>query len=107
MTDEPRQPPDPSMPDPEDLGCGVSWLWETPLGDKFYYACRNHDLAYIRQARGDTSYPSSKTVDSVLLSEMLDAARGSPWLKARAYFFYGLARAYGALGGWHKPKGDR
>jgi hypothetical protein len=103
MTDEPQQPPDPSMPDPEDLGCGVSWLWETPRGDKFYYACRNHDIAYERQARGDTSYPNSRLVDSVLLSEMLDAAHGSLLLKLKAYLFCGLARTYG-IWGWKKPE---
>lgn len=104
MTDEPRQPPDPSMPDPEDLGCGVKKIWETSLGDKFYSACRDHDLAYMARVAGVNSDTSSWGADKALLRGMLSAAGWNPWLWFRAVTFFGLARIYGALGGWPKPK---
>lgn len=91
------------MPDPDDMGCGVRTIWETPMGDPFYHACAAHDAAYNAQAAGLTNAPNSRAADSALLRMMLSAADGSWYLTARAYAFYAMARGYGIVG-W--PRGD-
>lgn len=95
MTDYFRTPPDPSMPDPEDMGCGTRTIWETPRGDPFYNACAAHDAAYNAQSSGLTNEPSSAKADKALLTMMLEATDGGWWYTVRAYTFYGLARVYG------------
>jgi hypothetical protein len=102
--DQPKQPPDPSMPDPEDMGCGVKTIWETPLGDKFYPFCADHDKAWLAAYAGLNPNKSSLPDDWQLLKGMVSVAGWNPWLWVRAIGFFSLARIYGAVK-WPKPKG--
>lgn len=103
--DEPKQPPDPSIPDPEDMGCGVKTIWETSLGDKFFKSCSDHDKAWLAAYAGINPDSSSWNADKALFKGMLAASGWNPLLWFRAVAFFGLARAYGVFR-WPRPKGD-
>jgi len=79
-------------------GCGISKIWLTSPDDVFAKACKFHDEAYIVNSVWQHYY-TRKEIDKTFLSIMLGAVeeiKGSLLLKAKAYFYYYLARALGA-----------
>jgi hypothetical protein len=75
--------------DKEPAGLGISWLWKLPNTHPFYYASVLHDIRYDQK-----EYPTSYEADQEFLVNCLNVAT-TPLLKAQAYLFYFLCRAWG------------
>lgn len=79
--------------EPEDSGCGISWLWQV-TNDPLKPACDWHDTIYEHRLDGVTTPPLA-VVDAEFLRMMLNLAGDSWRLRARAYFYWALARVWG------------
>lgn len=86
----------------ERQGCGISWLWLTPPCDPMAPACLYHDRLYDgKNEFGLTRKQADKEfLQAMLFVAGLNKSRGQ---KARAYFYYGIARAAGWLW-WNEGK---
>ncbi len=73
--------------------CGVG-SFSTDSDDPFSAACEWHDLQY-RRKEDKKSILSRKRVDEQFLKQMLEIAGDSWKLKAKAYFYYRVARLFG------------
>jgi len=72
--------------------CGLPWLIHTTVDDPFYKCCCKHDADY--QTLGCAS---TKDIDLKFLKCCLKVAKTDKPLRARAWLYYRLARAYGIL----------
>lgn len=85
-------------------GLGIDWLWGLPESHPFHDAAIEHDRAYDKRRAGLISDETSSLVDTAFLVHCLQIADAldSFYYKIQAYFFYGLARAWGVLR-WPDP----
>lgn len=73
--------------------CGIGPL-STGEDDPFIRMCEIHDKSFVLKEQGQETL-SRKEVDDRFLRAMLIRA-GDNWrLRARAYLYYGIARAFG------------
>ena len=84
------------MNNPEDYVCGVK-PFALPKEHPFTRICYVHDLIFDRKEAGE-NYTRGEA-DKLLLRGMLAIAKAkkSYRLRAEAYVYYGLARAFGGL----------
>ncbi len=76
------------------IGCGI---WPLLLEKtRFYPACSWHDVAYTTDSWAQKNL-TRKQVDDWFLKQNLLIAGDNKYHRARAYLFYGIARAVGAL----------
>jgi len=78
-------------------GIGIPWLWQLPNNHPFYDAAIEHDKAYDDKRAGIIADKTSSLVDTKFLLDCLEVAGDSWKLKAQAYLFYYLCRAWGAI----------
>lgn len=81
------------LKDDKHEGCGISPL-ATGKRDPFFDACRWHDDAYVRNSWHQYNLKRKET-DLYFLKQMLSIAGDNPFLRARAYLYYRLARIFG------------
>lgn len=74
--------------------CGVGEIVSTEDPD-FQSACAWHDKAYSTSSWAE-NHLTREQVDRKFLEMMLLIAGWNPFKRARAYFYYWLARAFGA-----------
>jgi hypothetical protein len=86
-----------TLPD-DPIERGGYWIFSLPTSHPFQPAFVLHDRAYKAKELG-TLKASRKTVDKALLKNMLMIAkeRKSLRLKAEAYLYYRIARAFGGF----------
>lgn len=83
-------------PDNSGVGCGA-YVWPFLLKDtRFYPACEWHDRATMDGSAQQEMF-SRWVVDRTFLHHLLQIAGPSWWHRARAYLFYGIARALGGF----------
>lgn len=78
----------------EPIRCGVGF-WATGEEDPFIPACEWHDKAYLKDSWAQANISRLKT-DRTFYAHMLQIAGDNRLLKARAYAYYMLARAFGS-----------
>ena len=83
-------------------GLGIEKIWGLPESHVFHEAAVKHDTAYDERRAGLLNDKTSSLVDTRFLLDCLEKAGSSLWLKAQAYFFYSLTRAWGFLN-WPIP----
>lgn len=80
----------------DSVGCGIKFIWAKPndiSNDIFSSACQQHDQDYDSKISGAQTL-TLKEIDDNFLANMLSVAE-TRFDKARAYFYYGLARIWG------------
>lgn len=82
------------MYDDDEMGCGISRWWLTAPNDPFRDSCDWHDKAYMDGSWAQM-HMTRKEADQIFLNYMLMAAKGSLYLKMRAFLFYTIARRLG------------
>lgn len=80
--------------DDEYCGCGISHIWATSPNDPLQEACAWHDAAYLEGSDEQQRF-TRRVVDKTFLDKMLNIAGGNWKLKARAYLYYYIVRAFG------------
>ena len=80
--------------DLEPVRCGIG-LFSTGPDDPFLACCEWHDKAYTSGSWAESN-TGRHEVDLSFLNQMLVIAQDDPILKARAYFYYEVARAFGS-----------
>ena len=81
------------MSDTPGFGCGIYPL--IIKDPEFHEACVWHDNAYMTNSFAEHNLSRART-DRHFLDMMLYRAQGSLVLKAKAYFYYTMARTFGA-----------
>lgn len=74
--------------------CGIG-PFSTGQDDPFIRMCELHDKSFVLKENGEETL-SRYEVDRRFLNAMLIRAGDSLKLRARAYLYYGFARAFGA-----------
>ncbi len=85
-----------ALPEDPSLGCGY-FLFRTGDGDPFRVACEIHDQRYANHEAAIGEIFTREQADSEFLHSMLETAGESWMLRAKAYGYYVIVKAFGGL----------